>query len=90
MKMTKEMIKQAMYDVEDIVDCLIDMVGQHCGMKDGSLCSMCNSSDALAMAKLAELGLLKIESQYGRMVTGYWAKEGESDEKALGANEEEC
>ena len=55
---------------EELVLALHDVIWQACGDDDGSVDSRAISTYAEAMRLLARLGLLEIESEYGRRVIG--------------------
>lgn len=55
---------------EELVLVLHDVIWQACGEDDGAVDSRALSTYAGAMRLLARLGLLEIESEYGRRVVG--------------------
>jgi len=55
---------------EELVLVLHDVIWQACGEDDGAVDSRALSAYAGAMRLLARLGLLEIESEYGRRVIG--------------------
>ena len=56
--------------LDEALDLLADMVGQHCYSPDGGLDSMALSANAAAMRFLTTIGRIRIEREYGRRVIG--------------------
>jgi len=57
---------------EEVKELLVDVVGQHCACRDGTLDSMAISTNAQAMRRLAELNIIEITDEAGRRVLGKW------------------
>ena len=67
---------------ESVLDCLEDMVNQHCSVdednKEVTLNSMCLTANAEAMRLLARYGRIIITKEYGRaIIAKYPDKKGE-------------
>lgn len=63
-----------------ILNYLIDMVAQTCSDMDGNLNSDGISTQADALYKLHELGIVEIIEAHGRVVKARWKKKGEGDD----------
>jgi hypothetical protein len=62
-----------MENYEEAVDCLVDMVNQHCSSERG-LESFALSTNRDALKFLEKIGKVKILKEYGRMITAEWVK----------------
>ena len=90
----KDRIKELEALLEDAVDCLYDMVCQHCAVPEHDkewqlehhgevwnvLDSMALSANRDAMKLLAKLGKIEIVSEYGRRVLANWTRKELQDE----------
>jgi hypothetical protein len=64
-------------EANELLEALMDMVGQHCDERDegGRLSSACISANAFALRTLAKHGKVKIIHEYGRGVVAEWVQE---------------